>query len=909
MNSRVRYYLMGTAAAVAVLLAAGPAMAQDSKGKTAITGTVIDLETGEPIIAAFVSAGDVSAMTDDNGRYILEVTPGKYTVVVAADGYQDWSYDVEAQKGAAVELDVKVVPGEVIVIVGVGSRTKRTKLETPAPVDVISADEINRSAAQETSQILAEVVPSYNSTHQTISDGTDHVNPASLRGLGPDQTLVLINGKRRHSSALVNVNGTFGRGSVSTDLNAIPSTAIKRIEVLRDGAAAQYGSDAIAGVVNIVLKDYTDVLEFNTRAGISGSRDGEELKAGANWGYKLGKNGKINLTVEAFFRGQTQRADPWSGQIFPNVTDPGATDQLLAQAGLTREDFTMNVGQSAAAVGNVFFNGEYKLPIDGMTAYGFGGYTYRKGYASGFYRLPYQSERVDLDIHPNGFLPEINPEMQDWSLGGGVRGKVAGIDLDVSSNYGGNTFLFLIDNSLNASLGDASPTSFDAGGQLFQQATVNVDGVKPLKIGGVDSFNVVFGTEFRFENYQVTAGDNASWATGLETYIDEEGIERPKTPGAQVFPGYQPDNEVDEWRNSQSLYAGVESNISKKILVDAAARFENYSDFGNAFSFKLAGRFKATDKIGIRATASNGFRAPSLHQIYYSSISTQFVDIVQPDGSTVLEPKQVLTANNPSPLAKAFGIPDLKKENAINISAGVTAQLMEELSLSADVYRTAITDRIVLSSRFSDAQAAEALMAFPGVSQAQFFMNAIDTTTLGADVVANYEHKFKNGAKVGLSAVVNVTNTSVDNVNVADTLRAALPNASDEEIQDIIFNREEKNRYEDALPRQRASLTARYREGKVSLLGRAKFYGAVEYKPTDEARDETFGTKVIFDTDLGYQMGKWRMSLGANNLLNTFPDKHTNDANISNGRFVYSRRVSQFGIMGGYYYLRFQYFN
>ena len=367
------------------------------------------------------------------------------------------------------------------------------------------------------------------------------------------------------------------------------------------------------------------------------------------------------------------------------------------------------------------------------------------------------------------------------------------------------------------------------------------------------------------------------------------------------------------------MYAGVETEINKKALVDVAGRFERYSDFGTTLNFKVAGRYNATDKIGARATVSTGFRAPSLHQVYFNSVSTQFV-------GEPLEPRQVLTANNPSGLAQEYGIPPLQQETSLNISAGLTARPVKNLSLTTDFYRTGINDRVVLSSRFPVDNPN-----FPSVSLAQFFMNAVDTTTMGVDVVATYNMKLSGGAKLDLSASANFTKTSVDEIHIPEQLRAIYPGRSDALLQNDIFNREEANRYEDALPRQRATASVRYKEGNVTLLGRARYFGDVWYRPNivpDESPenimiaqqcaddfnelpclDENFAGKVIFDADVGVQRGKWRFSVGANNLFNTFPDRQSKDSNVSNGRFVYSRRVSQFGINGGFYYLRMQFIN
>ncbi|MDP5138987.1 MAG: TonB-dependent receptor, partial [Spirosomaceae bacterium] len=515
----------------------------------------------------------------------------------------------------------------------------RSRIDSPVPVDVIDMKALVESGAQVSlTQILNYVAPSFTSNTQTISDGTDHIDPASLRGLGPDQVLVLINGKRRHTSSLVNINGTFGRGSVGTDLNTIPAMAIERIEILRDGAAAQYGSDAIAGVINIVLKKATGTVtgaittggqltaEENMAANRPSRMDGKSINAALNYG--------IN----------------------------------------------MRVGQSALRGGALMAN--MSLPMNKTTEfYAFGGLSARGGNAAGFYRLPFQSRNV-TDIYPNGFLPEINSRINDQSLAVGIRGKAAGWNVDFSNTFGQNSFDYLITNTLNASLGASSPTSFDAGGFAFAQNTTNFD--LSRKVDVAKGLNIATGLEFRYENYTVSAGEEASYTNyGLATRIGTnpdgtpillrdnvgpistvfgpDGSARPG--GAQVFPGFSPANEVDARRNNIGAYLDLELDATEKWLIGAALRHENYSDFGSTTNWKLSSRYKITDSFALRGAASTGFRAPSLHQQNFNSTSTLFVDGV---------PFEVGTFSNDSRVAQLLGIPKLKQEVSTNLSFGFT---------------------------------------------------------------------------------------------------------------------------------------------------------------------------------------------------------------------------------------------
>jgi iron complex outermembrane receptor protein len=905
-------FLTSVAALIAAALwLARPALAQQPG---TVTGQVVSESTGVPLEGAQVTitGTPLSATVGADGRFtITGVAPGAYTVEVTLAGYIASTAEVTvpdaATAQAAPELTILLADdpsyGEVIVIVG--SRTERSVTQSPSPIDVISSDLIEQSGQAEANQLLAVAAPSYNATHQTIADGSDHVNPASLRGLGPGQVLVLINGKRRHASALMHVNGTFGRGTVGVDLNAIPTSAIQRIEVLRDGASAQYGSDAIAGVINIVLKDYKEVLTANAQTGITAFGDGFELKLGGNYGVPLGEGGVFNITGEFLQRSPTNRAGPWEGNFFPGVTNYEQTTEMLRERGLTREDVKMDVGQSGATVGALMFNA--KVPLGAGELYSFGGGSYRDGVSAGFYRRLDQQDRTFPEIYPNGFLPEIHTTISDWSGAVGYRQEIGSIDLDASLSHGGNYFGYTIENSINASLGPDSPTSGYAGGSVFDQTTANIDAVTEIPVPSIRKLALAAGAEYRLENFVLRDGQEHTWVCGPEA---------PARPcGIQVFPGFRPENAVSELRHSTGVYVGAESELVEGVFLDAAGRFEYFNDFGATVNGKLAARWNIWDFLGLRAGASTGFRAPALHQIWFSTISTQFVGEPDPmnPGQIIQVPKQVLTATNESDVARAFGIPSLEEETSMNVSGGVVSRPLENLSITLDAYRIDIDDRIVLTSRFADndpviGEQVRALLDMAGgdVSQAQFFTNAVDTNTTGLDVVADYSMGLAEGT-LGLTLSGNFTRTKVERINVPSGVAANFA-ADIDTARTIVFNREEENRLEDAVPRVKTAFSARYGLGPVTSLLRATYYGDVKYKPVNPALDETFDPKLIFDLDLGYQLGHGlKVSVGALNLLNTMPDEHRKDANRNFEQFIYSRAVSQYGINGGFYYLRLQY--
>jgi len=897
--------------------------AVDPNAKTTLHGVVTSEHDGTPAAGASVTIAATGALvfTDEKGEYTLSVQPGTYTVRVEAPGAfpRELTVTVAAEP---VALDFHVAEdkiGEVITIIG--SRTPRSRLETPVPVDIITNDVISESSHSEFNQILNTIAPSFNASHLAITDGTDHIDPADLRGLGPEHVLVLVNGKRLHQSSLVNI---YNGGTVGVDLNAIPTSAIARIEILRDGAASQYGSDAIAGVINIVLKENVDTVDLYTQTGITGSGDGPQFKLGANTGFRLGTRGFINVTGEFFARGKTNRSKAWTGDIFPDITGKEATDAELANRGLTRDDFKMDVGQAGALVGTSFLNAGYKLDST-FDLHAQAGYTFRQGYASGFYRFPNEPTKVDLNVYPNGFLPQINPRLNAWTGTAGIRGKSGPWEGDLSLTYGGDSFHFFVDNSLNASLAN-SPTNFDAGRLNFHQTSANFDGVRRIEQPYLKALSLVAGAELRRENYSINAGDEASWIDGGLTTPDGTH----KRPGAEVFPGFRPDDESNNSRVSEAVYAGIESQPTEKTNVDIGARFEHYSDFGSTVTGKVAARLAllktADNEVALRGSASTGFRAPGLQQMWYSTIATQF--ILDPTNDNKPTAVNILISPNRSDVTEAFGVPHLKEETSVNVSGGFTARLLSNLGLSADYYHVKIKDRVVLSGQFDVADPViggsvhTVLDPFPGVTVAQFFINAVDTSTNGVDIVLDYSYRLPKGA-LKLTAAANFTDTNVDAVKIPQSMLDKFANVDGgaAQVSSLFLDRYGRNRLEDLLPRQKGTLGARWDYAGWSLGARGNFFGPTEYHSSARSQnadgtpgdypDESFGAKVTVDVDIGYRIrGLW-ISAGANNVFNTFPDEMKHEENRDADSFLYSPASvpagAPYGIDGGFYYVRAEY--
>ncbi|GAA4279952.1 TonB-dependent receptor [Gaetbulibacter aestuarii] len=924
-----------------------------------VTGTVTEADGQTPLPGAniVVKGTTNGTISDFDGNFSIEVKSFPATLVVSTVGYETKEVSVSSATNIIITMAEGVALQEVVLI---GSRNpSRTAIDTPVPVDIIDVTELTSAGPQvNLNQMLNYVAPSFTSNTQTISDGTDHIDPASLRGLGPDQVLVLINGKRRHNSSLVNVNGTFGRGSVGTDLNAIPTAAIQRIEVLRDGAAAQYGSDAIAGVINIVLKETTNELSVNVTSGAhftknandqTGGVDGETVNVSTNFGLKLGeKGGYINFTGDFDFRNYYSRMKEWEGTVFnlyntverfanndgydlsllldDNVDDVinyanqaginlnGATTkpelqdilgadntmQELSARGLTRSDFNMRVGQSEIRGGRFFANMAIPLDDAGTELYSFAGISSRNGNSAGFYRLPNQS-RTYTPAYINGFLPEINSTITDKSVSVGIKGMVNDWNVDFSNTYGKNEFLYTIGNTFNASLQKASPTVFDAGGFNFMQNTVNLD-ISQFFDDIFDGLNVAFGAEYRLENYQIVAGEEASWGQYTQEgelivlpsqnpAVDFFGSARPG--GSQVFPGFSPKNELSRGRNSIAGYIDLEADLTDAFLVSFATRFENYSDFGSTTNFKLATRIKAAENFNIRAALNTGFRAPSLHQLYFNSTSTIFQDGI---------PVEVGTFANDSRAAKLLGIPELKQETSKSVSLGFTAKMPDaNLEFTVDGYFVAIDDRVVYTGQFrgpGTGSELDNLLSQANASAASFFANAINTESKGLDVVIT--HKTPIGTNGRLKSDLSATLSKTQQVGPIKASQV-LVNAG---LVDTYFPEDSRIYLEAAVPRTKINLTNSYSSGKWVVFLRNVFFGEVSEATSTVANQQVYGSKVVTDLSFGYKASEsLTFTVGANNLFDIYPDR-TIEANRSGGRFDWSRRSQQFGIGGRFLFAR-----
>jgi iron complex outermembrane receptor protein len=774
---------------------------------------------------------------------------------------------------------------EVISVTGT-RRSLRSIAESTVPVDIITSNDMMSTGQLEISQVLANQIPSFNYPSATIADGTDHARPAVLRGLAPDHTLVLINGKRRHSGALLNLAGVVGRGSTSVDLNMIPSSAIKRVEVLRDGAAAQYGSDAIAGVINIVLKDaseggsvsvtygqydsqmagapnfkstYTDSngnLGFNLGDDREVS-DGNTRTVSANSGFSLNDKGFLNVSIEYRDNDPTQRSG-----FDPREQYSRLDDGSLDPRELTIDRYNHRFGKAGLKDYALFYNMAYDLD-DGLNLYSFGSYSKREGNSGGFYRRAKDSRNVEA-LYPNGFLPQIETDVEDYSIALGLKGESDDWTWDVSSNYGRNDFALGVVNSVNTSLGANSQTEFDNGALVYDQWIINADANTTLDLGLPDKVYFTIGAEYRRESYKIEQGEEASYITALDANGDPVA-----SGGAQVLSGFGPASVTDTSRHNISVFTEFDAYLTEDWNVVFASRYENYSDFGDTLTSKLASRYSITQNLSLRGAISTGFRAPSLAQSSYRQIST------------VLEnnqPFEVGLFPTDAPAAKALGAKKLDAEDSVNVTAGFMYN-QDSFSLTVDAYRIDIDDRVVLSENLTGS-AVQRILANAGelnTESVRYFTNAIDSTTQGVDIVATYSLALNNLGDVRLNAAANFNDTEVTHI---DDNPAQLNSLGDEYV---VFARREVGRFEEGTPDSKWNLSAVWSVNQWQTTLRTTRYGEVADISTTAARDEYLNAKWITDLEIAYQADEhWKFAVGANNLFDQYPQATVDNIGYSN---------------------------
>jgi iron complex outermembrane recepter protein len=934
------------AALLPALIVTAPLAAQAGT----LQGTVSDSAgTTLPNASVSVEGTGLRGGTGANGGYeIRGVRPGTYTVRVRLIGYEAASSRVTISAGDVTRQDftlakttVQLAPINVVV----GSRARHTAAEELAvPVDIFPAEQLQQQGSTETSVILQSVAPSINFPRQSVTDAGDIVRPFTLRGLSPDHTLVLVNGWRRHQTALVN-NFTYGMGAGSSgvDLNALPASALDRVEVLRDGAAAQYGSDAIAGVVNLVLKDGAfspflngDVGRYTTD---DYADDGTTVNANGGWGIPLGK-GSLGVFGEFRDRQRTNRAfadafeDAGTG-----VTDSIVDGQVVQKRNPVDQP---NHHWGDGLEKDVLTFANFRMPVNekgSSELYSFGGYSHRDGSGNGFRRCAvdcasFIQGRNWSEIYPLGYLPTINGTATDYSAAGGLRGAIGGWNYDLGAEFGHNDFEYNITNTLNASLGPclsledcASPapgpdrvvgtaddpnipnqTSFFAGRVLREELVTALNIARPVNLGLPAPANFAFGAAFRRERYAIRPGEVASYINGFHLRQDSSDVAR---GGSQVFAGFTPDDASDEHRTNFGVYADAEANLSSQVLADVAARFETYSDFGERLTGKVAVRYQPSQRVTLRAAASTGFRAPGLSQEFFSKvkgvtnvIAGQAVDI------------GILPVDHPASLA--LGSKPLKEETSFNFSGGVAVTPVENLTITADYFHIKINDRILLGATFDDDVSLQLLTdaGFGSLGGLQYFTNGLDTRTQGIDVTGTYRVMTGGDGILDLNASINYTKNKIIRV---DPLPQVLVDAGSTEPG--LLDSVTAIGIEDERPDWRGTFQANYAIGPFSGLGRFSYFGGFSSAQPgfcDLCR-ENYGGKGLFDAEVGYRFALVKLAVGVRNLFDTYPDRPSSQVVVDefgdtsqnfndnfntfpwaaaspfgyNGRFVYARTEIQ----------------
>jgi iron complex outermembrane receptor protein len=833
---------------------------------------------GEPLPGVNIVEKSTSngTATDFDGNYSINLKKSPSVLVFSSVGFQQIEKDVSSGT-----VNITMQEGNVLdEVVLTGSRAKpRTILDSPVPIDNIGVRELQSTGQNNIDQMLTYAVPSYNSSNQTISDATAHFDPADLRGLGPSRTLVLVNGKRKNQSALVYVNDTPGKGEVGTDMKSIPTAAIERVEVLRDGASAQYGSDAVAGVVNIILKKDIDHTEVNVSSGVTKEGDGFNAGADVNHTFSIGDGGFFNATLSGYHQDYTDRAG-----------EPGKDDLFGVDNEWTREnpDLGMIVGQPQMTKGDLYVNAEYPLSDD-TKLYAFGGFDYRKGKSFALYRTPYWVPDPfnllhDAGTEYQGFQPTFETDIQDILFTAGAKFKLGEFNSDLSATYGGNTVDYTIGNTLNQSLGASSPTSFDAGAYAFSNIIGNFDVNRSF--GDV---SVGFGVEARLERFKVEAGEEASYIQGPEVDINGD----PLPSGAQSFPGLQPSNALNETRTNIGGYGTLDWDVTENFLLGGAIRYENYSDFGDNFSWKVNSRLKIGEAGVLRASYSTGFRAPSLHQVYLSNVQTLV------SGGTISNQG---TFNNVDPVIRDLGVKPLFAETSDNISAGLTVKASSDFTISLDYYNVKVDDRVLFSGEIGGTDdngnpnaEVQAILDANQVTSIKFFINAVNTITQGFDYTMRYKNIDFAAGKLALNLALNINKTELDGeVETPESLA---------NYKNKIFNRKEQSRIVSARPNTKLLVGANYEIGKFSAGLNNTYFGEVTWQHADDpGKDQTFSGKVVTDLSLGYEFSDAiSLNVIVNNLFDVYPDEiDTKGDEITDlgGRFRYPWEVNQFGFNG-----------
>ncbi|WP_447763569.1 TonB-dependent receptor plug domain-containing protein [Sphingopyxis panaciterrae] len=855
------------------------------------------------------------------------------------------SVDSAAPTTAAAEDKAAAddLAGDTIIVTGT-RRTDRTVAQSSVPIDVFSAADITTQASGDMNTIMRTLVPSFNVARFAASDSSTFVRAPTLRGLPPDQILVLVNGKRMHRAAIVHLagGGALAAGAQGPDISQIPGIALERVEVLRDGAAAQYGSDAIAGVINFTLKRRPDGLEASARYGQYYEGDGENLLLAANVGLPIGPRGFINISGEYADSEQTLRggvrpsaaalaaARPDVAPLIPNppmiVGDPRFVGgRIVVNSGIEVGDsgeFYLfgNYGASRQATD---FN--YRQPLSAVGPNRFGTGTENFSRAAQFFTIFLDqvpgSNLYDVNGRtfnfisrfPGGFTPRFRGRLEDYSAVAGYKGETGfGLNYDLSASRGQNKIKFYLDNTVNPSMGPDSPSNFYVGSLTQRETNFNADFSYDFDLGLASPLTFAFGAEHRVERYIIGAGEPASYMVGPYSVQRLNG-ENPdpevagalatQQVGSNGFPGFGPSSAVNQGRKSYAFYADAEGDILPGLSLGAALRYEHFADFGSTTNYKATARYAFSDAVAVRGAISTGFRAPTPGQLFTTNVATNFV------GSTLLE-----TGTFPAttPAAQFFGAIPLKPEKSKNYSAGFVFTPARNLNVTLDFYQIDVRDRIGLSANFditTQAQRDElqrlGVENFATLGRVRYFTNAFATRTRGIDLVAS--HRAETGwGSFGTVLSVNYNATKVT------SRKALLVNGTPTLVIDDI----RKGNIEDLKPKWRAALTENWSSGPFDIIARANYFGPyTSWDLPANGGNLKLGSEFTFDLEVGYDLNKnIRLAVGAENILDNYPDRNIRSLGLPNQNLYVATDTtinaarwvddSPFGNNGGFWYVR-----
>jgi iron complex outermembrane receptor protein len=856
--------------------------------KGALYGTVSGFDV--PLQGATVTAGTSHVLTDKNGWFSISLESGTYTLTITHSGYKKAVQEVRLTRGDTQTIHFELTPVEAmgeVVVLGSRSSTQRSNLQTPVPVDVITTQQLVQTGQVSLTHMLSFAAPSFNASRSLINE------PVTLRGLDPDQVLILVNGTRRHSMAYVNhggVRGILGRGAVANDLNSIPFSAIEKIEILRDGASAQYGSDAIAGVINIQLKKKTNETVVQLHTGQFYKSDGKSITVGVNRGFVLNRKGFLNLSADFRHSNPTQRGGEYSGTVY--TENKAIDDSIVFARGFNRKKVS-NAGSSKHTSGGVLLNGGY--PLCGKTELFWTAMANSRKtvFVSGFI-FPKNVNRINHELFPDGFSALPYHNSRDVSVIAGARGQTGNHwNWEYKSAYGKNNDRYAINNTNNPSqyftLGRNAPTSFYTGTFVYGQLTNTFHVSRQLSAKTEQSLNVSAGAEWRREHFRMQEGEEGSW----KNYFPQ-GRKIGGSTGLVV----PPEGAVNENRNVAGTYIDIESEFKNRLQFNLAGRYEFYSDFGGNLAGKLAVRYRLSNNFTFRGSVNNGFRAPSLQQRYYSTTNKSTATV-----GGILIPITVGLFPNNSEVANAIGIPALHAERSLNMSGGIISTISNHIWVTADAYWIQIKNRIVLSGLFdrtTNPDINDLLSRYPDVDRLQFFANAINTRTRGVDMVLNGNWKIQS---VNLFAMLaaNWNQTRLfGEIQTAGKLKADSLNTN------TLFSREEKGKLEQGQPASKIILSLQAESTRLGFLIRNTCFGktAIVFDSRDISRDETFLPRVLTDVSFHYKLShSLTVTAGANNVFDVYPDRISDYRNTMEGQHIYPLEASPFGFNGGYYFV------